>query len=331
MGNVAKSSDKSDASAKNEVTSTPKADQKDVSNTLIENQWNRVKTNIDNLREDATTTSKSPNSLDHLDQYFTEVDVPKISSFTKGTDSGKKDKIKETLVFINDMEKEIDSLIDENKKHDAFLDLTRQEKNKIQKVFTNLMQDQSKQQETPKPIDETNGQKKDEVARKTGATETAEDLAPRYLTYLNQLKKDKINKQNDSTVTGEKRKLQKKAKSQIFAELVGGEKAAAAAPKKEEPTPAKKSSTKSKKKGKKAAMDVTREAAKIAENFMDDSYVTLDSMERSKARHGGGKSSSEDGGMGYDSTPAKLNDYGGGLMEGDFSSYDYAEAVDRIL
>ena len=64
--------------------------------------------------------------------------VDQVSAFTKGageSGAGKKDKIKETLVFINDMEKEIDSLIEENKKHDAFLDLTRQEKNKIQKVF----------------------------------------------------------------------------------------------------------------------------------------------------------------------------------------------------
>ena len=224
------------------------------------------------------------------------------------------------------MEKEIDSLIDENKKHDAFLDLTRQEKNKIQKVFTNLMLDQKKQQETPKSIDESSGQKKDEVTsvqdtsteeaertRKTVTPEKTEDHDPRYLTYLNQLKKDKVNKQNESTVTGEKRKVQKKGKSEVFAELVSGGKnaaaVAAATTKKEEPIPAKKSSTKSKKKGRKA-MDVTREAAKIAENFMDDSYSTLDSMERSRAQHG--KSSSEDSpGVGYDSTPAKLNDYGG--------------------
>merc|ERR1712062_504346 len=152
---------KSDATAKNEVTSTPKT-KPDVSNTLIENQWSKVKTNIDNLKEDAS--GKSSNSLDHLDQYFTEVDVPKINAFAKTETSGKKhDKIKETLVFINDMEKEIDSLIEENKKHDAFLDLTRQEKNKIQKVFTNLqqMQDQSKklEQEATKSVEDS--QKKD--------------------------------------------------------------------------------------------------------------------------------------------------------------------------
>merc|ERR1711973_1071339 len=58
------------------------------------------------------------------------------------------DKIRDTLMFINDMEKEIDGLIEENKKHDAFLDLTRQEKNKIQKVFTDLQEQRKKQEDT---------------------------------------------------------------------------------------------------------------------------------------------------------------------------------------
>ena len=78
MGNAKGATEKSDASAKTEVTSTPKKDKEgDVSNNLIENQWNKVKTNIDNLREDATINK--PNSLAHLDQYFAQSDVPQVS------------------------------------------------------------------------------------------------------------------------------------------------------------------------------------------------------------------------------------------------------------
>jgi hypothetical protein len=118
--------------------------------------------------------------------------------------------------------------------------------------------------------------------------------------YLNQLKKDKIDRNNDKSSITEKEKW---GKSEIFAELVG-EKRGKDGEKKSEPN--------QRKKNKKSSLDITKEAAKIAKNFMDDSYTNLHNLARSKSHFNRRLDEDVTDGVMLDGTPRKSrNEYDG--------------------
>jgi len=91
-GSLSGNDDKTSA-IKTEVSAMPTSNllksEPEVSNSLIEDQWQKVKTNINNLKDDAGESLPHIAKQNALDQYFTEVDQPKIDTFAK-TEPGKK-------------------------------------------------------------------------------------------------------------------------------------------------------------------------------------------------------------------------------------------------